>query len=188
MRNSGTLGEEECAAAAPNPVGARKRGLATHGRVSPPVVSFRTHPRESIAQGPLSRHNFSMRALAGILVAAALLFGIYQYYLKKMPTSDEGTAPTQAISLTGVRGDLLQIAQAERGYIALNTKCASLDELVSSNSLSMARSGRDGYTYAIDCAGTDFTVTAHHAAAPDGSPIRYPNLAIDQTMQVHEVN
>lgn len=129
-----------------------------------------------------------MRALAAILVACALLFGVYQYYLKKMPTTDEGTASTQAISLTGVRSDLLQIAQAERGYIALNGHCAALEELTSSGSLSMPRTERDGYSYSAECSGGDFSVTARHPPAPAGSPIRYPTLAIDQTMQVHEVN
>jgi len=128
-----------------------------------------------------------MRALAGILVAAAILFGLYEYYLRKMPVTDEGTAPTQAISLTGVRTDLLQIAQAERGYSALNGRCATLDELVSSNSLTMTKSERDGYAYSVECSGVEFTVSARHAPAPSGSPIRYPGLAIDQNMQVREV-
>lgn len=129
-----------------------------------------------------------MRALVAILVACAAAFGIYEYSLRRMPVTDEGTAPTQAISLTGVRGDLLQIAQAERGYIAQNGKCATLDELISSNSLSMTRPEREGYSYSIECSGGDFTVTARHAPAPAGSPIRYPTLAIDQSMQVREVN
>ena len=128
-----------------------------------------------------------MRALAGMLVAAAILFGLYEYYLRKMPVTDEGTAPTQAISLTGVRTDLLQIAQAERGYSALNGRCATLDELVSSNSLTMTKSERDGYAYSVECSGVEFTVSARHAPAPSGSPIRYPGLAIDQNMQVREV-
>ena len=130
-----------------------------------------------------------MRALAVILVAAAVLFGVYHYYFQKMPTTDEGTTPTQAISLTGVRSDLLQIAQAERGYIALNGHCASLDELISSSSRSVPRTGRDGYTYAVECSGGEFTATARrHLPAPAGSPIRYPNLAIDAKMQVGEIN
>src|SRR6202158_6002740 len=129
-----------------------------------------------------------MRALAGVLVAAALLFGVYYFSLKKMPTTDEGTAPTQAISLTGVRSDLLQIAQAERGYIATNGHCGSFDELISSNSLSMTRAERDGYAYTVECSGCDFTAAARHLPAPAGSLIRYPNLAIDATMQVHEIN
>lgn len=108
--------------------------------------------------------------------------------MKKMPVTDSGTAPTQAISLTGVRTDLLQIAQAERGYVATNSKCAPLEELISSGSMTMSSTLRDGYSYAVECSGTEFTVTARHAPAPPDSPIRYPNLAIDQNMQVHEVN
>lgn len=129
-----------------------------------------------------------MRPLALILVAAGLTFAVYQFYLKKLPTTDAGTASTQAISLTGVRADLLQIAQGERGYIALNGHCVSLDELISSNSLSMSRTERDGYSYSIACAEPYFTVTAQHAPAPADSPIRYPNLQVDQNMQVQEVN
>ncbi|HEV1994912.1 MAG TPA: hypothetical protein VGR03_11315 [Candidatus Acidoferrum sp.] len=129
-----------------------------------------------------------MRSLVGVLVGAALLFVVYHFYLKSMPATDNGTAPTQAISLTGVRSDLLQIAQAERGYIATNGHCTALDELISSNSLSMARTERDGYSYTVECSGGDFTAAARHLPAPAGSPIRYPNFAIDSSMQVREID
>src|ERR1700686_2612919 len=128
-----------------------------------------------------------MRVLALLLVFAALLLGAYVFYLKKMPPTDSGTAPTQAISLTGVRSDLLQIAQAERGYLATNGHCASFDELISSNTLSMTRTERDGYAYTVECSGGDFPAAARHLPAPAGSLIRYPNLAIDSSMLVHEI-
>ena len=130
-----------------------------------------------------------MRALALVLVAAAVLFGIYELYLKKMPTTDSGTAPTQAISLTGVRGDLIKIGQAERSFMVLNGHCAGVDELISSGSLTMSRPERDGYTYESQCKGDtgEFSVVARHPAAPEGSPIRYPTFGVDQTLQVHEV-
>lgn len=129
-----------------------------------------------------------MRAFALLLVGAAILFGVYEFYLKKMPVTDQGTAPTQAIALTGVRNDLLQIAQAERGYLALNGNCVSLSELTSSGTLAVMKSGRDGYSYEIECStGADFRVTARHAPAPEGSPIRYPNFSIDQSMQISEI-
>jgi len=128
-----------------------------------------------------------MRALASLLVVAALLFGVYFFYLKRMP-AEPGVAPPQEISLTGVRSDLLQIAQAERGYMALNSRCVSLTELISSNSMSMSRTERDGYVYSIECSGADFTVTARHAPASADSPVRYPNFAIDGTMTIHEIN
>ncbi len=128
-----------------------------------------------------------MGKLAGLLVFVGLAFAVYYFYLKKMPTTDEGTAATQAISLTGVRSDLLQIAQAERGNIALNSKCLSLDELISSGALAVSRKERDGYTYQVNCSGSDFQVIAEHPAALAGSGIRYPKLAIDGTMQIQEV-
>jgi hypothetical protein len=129
-----------------------------------------------------------MRVLALLLVSSALLLGAYVFYLKKLPTTDSGTTPTQAISLTGVRSDLLQIAQAERAYVASNGSCVALPDLISSNTLAMTRTERDGYSYSVECSNTEFNAIARHAPAPAGSPIRYPNLAIDQNMQVHEVS
>lgn len=122
-----------------------------------------------------------------VLVAAAILYGVYEVYLKKMPTTDAGTAATQAITLTGVRADLLKIAQAERATMALNGKCMTVDELISSGSMTMGRSERDGYTYRVSCSGSDFRIVAEHPPAPEGSGIRYPKLAIDNTMQVQEI-
>jgi hypothetical protein len=143
---------------------------------------------ESLAELLGQSHNAVMRALALLLVAAAVSVGAYVFFLRKMPVSDPGTASTQAISLTGVRGDLLQIGQAERGSIALNGKCTSLDELISSGTLTMARPEREGYVYALECSGNDFGAVARHAPAPAGSPIRYPVLRIDSTMEVHEIS
>ena len=129
-----------------------------------------------------------MRALIGLVVVAAVVLGFCAYSLKKIPTTDSGTAPTQAISLTGVRSDLLQIAQAERTNIATTSTCSSLDGLISSGALNMARRERDGYSYQVNCSGSEFQVVAQHPAAPEGSPIRYPTLAIDSNMQVGEIS
>jgi hypothetical protein len=63
----------------------------------------------------------------------------------------------------------------------------SMDELLTSGSTSMSRPEREGYTYSVECSGNDFTATARHAPAPAGSSIRYPNMVIDQSMQVREV-
>jgi len=125
-----------------------------------------------------------MRALAALLVVTALTVGVYVFYLRKMPTSDSGTTPTQAISLTGVRGDLLGIAQAERGSVVANGRCSPLDELISSGLLTMTRPERDGYTYQVSCSGADFQVIGQHPAAPEGSSFRYPTLSIDSTMEI----
>jgi len=129
-----------------------------------------------------------MKGFVGLLMALLIAGGIWYFYTKQMPTTDPGTAPTQAINLTGVRMDLLQMAQAERSYIASNGRCGSLDELSSSGAINHSRTERDGYSYEVKCGdGQDFSIVAHHAPAPPDSPIRYPILAVDQNMQVGEV-
>jgi hypothetical protein len=106
------------------------------------VVSKHTTPADLLVHIDKARHNRLMKGIAWIIAVAGVLLGICYYYLKKMPKADPGTAPTQAISLTGVRSDLLQIGQAERGSIALNGKCSSLDDLISSGALTINRNGR----------------------------------------------
>jgi len=126
--------------------------------------------------------------MVGLLFAALIGLGIYYYYLKQAAPGP-GMVATQAISTTGVEMDLNAIAQAERMYFAQNGSYADLDQLTSSGALTMARSGRDGYTYSIETSGNGFTVNARHADSPavNGvAPLHYPALSIDQTMQVHQ--
>src|SRR5215469_9559355 len=75
------------------------------------------------AAGPKGK-NVVMRPLAYLVVALGAVYFLYQYSLKRMPVSDSGTAPTQAITLTGVRADLLQIADAQRANIVQSGQCA----------------------------------------------------------------
>jgi len=87
------------------------------------------------------RQNYGMRFLIGVLVGAALLFGVYHFGLLRLPASDDNTAATQAVSLTGVRMDLLEIADAEHGYIAINGECVRSASSSPPNP-SMTRTGR----------------------------------------------
>jgi hypothetical protein len=129
----------------------------------------------------------SMKIFVSLLVTTGILFGVYILYLKRLPTAAEGTVATQAISLTGVKMDLQQIAKAERNSIGVDGHCMSMEELLASGSMSLSRPERDGYSYTVECSGTDFTVTARHAPAPAGSGLRYPSMMIDQSMQTREV-
>jgi hypothetical protein len=128
-----------------------------------------------------------MKIFVSLLVTVGFLWGVYILYLKRIPTVAEGTVATQAVSLTGVKMDLLQIAKAEHNSIGVDGRCMTMDELLSSGSMSLSRAERDGYSYSVECSGSDFTATARHAAAPAGSPVRYPTMVIDQSMQVREV-
>jgi len=127
-----------------------RRSLAFRG--SGNLLSCRPLPGgASLAVRPLvprksPRHTRFMTKLAGLLVALAIAGGIYFFYFKKMPTTDSGTTVTQAISLTGVRMDLMQIASAERTFEASQGHCAALDELTSAGAMNLTRTARDGYT------------------------------------------
>ena len=118
-------------------------------------------------------------------MCATLVFGLYYAYLQRSSMGGSVARPRQAITLSGVRSDLMQIGQSERSYVALNGRCGSLDELVSSNSLTMTRFERDGYSYSVECSGTDFTVIGRHPEPPNGGP-RYLTLAVDSTLEMHE--
>ena len=125
-----------------------------------------------------------MRILGILSLAATLVFGLYYMYLQRKVIPDSGR-PKEQITLTGVKGDLLQIGQSERLYAAQNGKCGTMDDLVSSGSLAMAKTERDGYAYSIECGGADFTVTARHPEPPDGGA-RYPTLTLDSRMEISE--
>jgi hypothetical protein len=130
-----------------------------------------------------------MRAVASVLslvLTLAIGLGIYHYYLKQVTPAGAGSNPVQTISITGVQNDLIAIAQSERIYNAQNGSYATLDQLTSSGSLSMAQTGRDGYTYSIDASSSGFTITARHPAGP--GPAHYPTITIDETMQIRQTD
>ena len=126
-----------------------------------------------------------MRGLAGLLVVVVVGFLVYRVYLsQKLPKEEGGGSPISAISTTGVKNDLIAIAQAERYYQAQHGNYATLDELVSSGTMNMIRSGREGYTYSVDVQGTGFTVNARYSGAISPPP---PSFSVDQTMEIHAV-
>jgi len=126
-----------------------------------------------------------MRTVISLLVVLALALGIYYFYLRSVQPAGPGSLPTQAISLTGVQNDLVAIAQAERAYYTQNGSYASLGELVQSGTMTMARAGRDGYTYSVETSAGGFTVTASYLGRPgDPHDVRYPTITVDQNMQI----
>ena len=126
--------------------------------------------------------------MIGLLLAALIAIGAYYYFLKRAAPAP-GMVATQAISTTGVEMDLNSIAQAERMYYAQNGSYADMDQLTSSGTLNIVRTGRDGYTYSIETEQNGFTVTARHpeVRASEGvAPPRFPVISVDQNMQFRE--
>jgi hypothetical protein len=122
-----------------------------------------------------------MKSLAGLLIVALLAALVYKYYFSSLQSAGSGT-PAQTIDIVGVKNDLLGIAQAERAYQAEHGSYASLDELVSSNALTMKRSGRAGYTYSVETGDQTFRAVAH---CPTATFPGCSNFAVDQSMEVH---
>jgi hypothetical protein len=121
-----------------------------------------------------------MKSLAGLLIVALLAGLVYKYYFANLQSAGTGT-PAQTIDIVGVKNDLLGIAQAEHAYQAEHGSYASLDELVSSNELTMKRSSRDGYTYSVETSDQAFRAIAH---CPTATFPGCSNFAVDQSMEV----
>ena len=123
-----------------------------------------------------------MRGLLGLLAALAIGYFVYRAYVgQTLPKSEGGGSPIQAISATGVKNDLIAIAQAQRSYFAEHGSYASLDTLASSGALTMTRTERDGYTYSAEASGSGFIVTARYSGPIAPPP---PAYSIDQSMEV----
>lgn len=122
------------------------------------------------------------RLFSFISILLVLAAGMYMYSRQAQTSSAAAGAnnPKAAINITGVRSDLITIAQAERGYFALEGKYASLDELMSSRSLTIARQ-RPPYSYEVETSASSFRVIATRSGAEDsGTPSQ---LSVDENMQ-----
>jgi Type IV minor pilin ComP, DNA uptake sequence receptor len=135
-------------------------------------------------------YNFRMKGLIGLLIVSAIGMGIYMYTLKQASPTP-GMAVTQSIDVTGVKMDLMSIAQAERMYYAQNGSYADLNTLASNGTMNITRTSRGGYTYSVDTTDNGFTATARYTAPPvempaGVAPPHWPTISVDQTMAVHQ--
>ena len=128
-----------------------------------------------------------MRAVMGLL-GLVIVLGIGQFIYRSYFTGASGQAitlgsnnPRAVADVTGVKNDLLGMAQAERAFMALNGRYASLDELHKSGDLVIdpAR-GRLGYSYSDQIGDRSFLITATYSGPATGMP----TLSIDESMQV----
>jgi hypothetical protein len=104
-------------------------------------------------------------------------------YSKQVGTSSApggASNPENAISTTGVKNDLISIANAERRYFVTEGKYVSLDELISANYISVARE-RPPYTYAVETNSGGFRAVANRSADnTSGLPAQF---SVDENME-----
>jgi len=117
-----------------------------------------------------------------IIVMGAALY-IYSKQVQSSSAPAGANNPKAAINITGVRTDLMSIAQAERRYCASEGKYASFDELISSNYITVARQ-RPPYTYEVETSSSGFRVTATRSADDgSGTPAQ---LSVDENMEFQQ--
>ena len=121
-----------------------------------------------------------MRAfgILGTVVTLAIGMYIYSIQVKTLMPSGAAGNSQDVTTITGVKNDLISIANAERGYQASQGKYASLEELISGNYLAI-KSERPPYIYNIETSGNGFRATATRMTK--GSPAQ---LWISDDMQV----
>jgi hypothetical protein len=122
-----------------------------------------------------------MKGVFGILaMVISMAIGVYIYSLQVKtltPVAGPGNAEEVAL-ITGVKNDLIGIANAERGYLASQGKYASLEELTAGNYLTI-KGERPPYIYDVEVATGSFRATATRTTK--GAPAQ---LWITETMQV----
>ncbi len=114
----------------------------------------------------------------GSVVTLAIGMYIYSLQVKTLSPGAGSGNSEEAATITGVKNDLIGIANAERGYLASQGKYASLEELISGNYLTM-KNERPPYIYDVEIASGSFRATATRTTK--GAPAQ---LWITETMQV----
>ena len=120
------------------------------------------------------------RALGLIGTVITLAVGMYFYSLQvRNLQPSAGGAPSEETALTtGVKMDLIGIANAERGYLAAQGKYASLDDLVSGGYLTIRRE-RPPYVFDVSNTSAGFSATATRTTK--GSPAQ---MWVTENMEV----
>jgi len=114
----------------------------------------------------------------GTVITVAIGMYIYSQQVKTLTPGAGSGNPEDVATIVGVKNDLIGIANAERGYLALQGKYASLDELISGNYISI-KSERPPYIYDVEIDSGSFRATATRTTK--GAPAQ---LWITETMQV----
>ncbi len=117
----------------------------------------------------------------GILLAAGTAFYLYNAQLTR---GGAGTAsPQEQIDVTGIRMALLEIATAERTYVAAHGTYGTLEQLRAEGAPALG-TDRRGYVFQLELNGSqNFTATARPT---DSNKQGWPTLSVDASMQVSE--
>ena len=119
------------------------------------------------------------RAFGFILVVTVVAMGGYLYTKQAKSVTSVGSNPQTTVEVTGVRNDLLAVANAERRYFASNGKYVSLDELRTGGDISVP--ARLNYSYSAQTTESTFKIIAVYSGPDAKAPKR---ITVDETMAI----
>ena len=126
-----------------------------------------------------------MKAAAGflgIVLALGAALYIYNAQLTRGVSTSTGS-PQEQIDVTGIRMALLEIAQAQRTYVAARGTYGTLEQLRAEGAPALG-TDRRGYTFQLELNGSQaFKATA---TPTDPNKRGWPTLSIDPSMQITE--
>lgn len=118
----------------------------------------------------------------GVLISAGIMFYLYTKDAQSVSQAGGGGSVQSAAVMTGVRGDLLSIANAERQYNAEEGRYGSFDDMVSNHYIAI-KNERPPYSYDVQTTASGFRVTATRSGP--GGPAQ---VWIDETMEIQSSN
>ena len=117
--------------------------------------------------------------IVGLIITMAIIWFVIKAQFSQGPAGTQ--PPAEVINVTGVKSDLLAIAQAERLYLASHGTYASVDTLQQDGSITFSGENRRGYGYSADVDdGQHFKITA---TPTDPAKAGWPTISIDENMQ-----
>jgi hypothetical protein len=117
------------------------------------------------------------RSFGFIVLVIVVGAGAYIYTRQAQSLTGVGSNPTTTVDVTGVRNDLLAMANAERRYFATNAKYATLEDLGSSGDIPIPH--RANYSYSAQPGEAGFKIIAVYSGPDPKAPKR---IVIDETM------
>ena len=118
----------------------------------------------------------------GLVATMAIGMYIYSLQIKAMSPATASGNPVEAATIVGVKNDLLAIANAERGYIGVQGRYASLEELTSGNFITVQHE-RPPYIYDVEVSPGSFRATATRTTK--GAPAQ---IWVTESMEVLSTN
>lgn len=119
------------------------------------------------------------RGIGFVMVLLAVAVGFYLYSNQVQTLNPGGGDVTSNIDVVGVRNDLMAIANAERRYLAVNGKYASLDDLRVSGDIYIP--SRPNYNYSAETGDSSFKIVATYSGPDPKAPRR---ISVDETMSL----